>query len=239
MTFDQSEFDIRCEWGEQGIRHLAPISDAVIVVDVLSFSTAVVVAVGRGAVVYPYEKRDGSEVQYTSSLGAELSGPRGGGQYSLSPASLMNIPVGTRLVLTSPNGSAQTLLTGEVPTVAGCLRNAKAVATAAMSCGKRIAVIPAGERWKADGSLRPAIEDWIGAGAIISHLQGKLSPEARAAVAAYRDAKGSFETLLQQCSSGKELAAMGYRCDIDMAAVENADAVAPRLENGAYHSAPL
>ena len=26
MTFDQQEFDIRCEWGEQGVAHLAPIS---------------------------------------------------------------------------------------------------------------------------------------------------------------------------------------------------------------------
>ena len=228
MTFDQAEFDIRCEWGEQGVRHLAPISDAVVIVDVLSFSTAVVVAVGRGALVYPCEKREDSEVQYASSLGAELSGPRGQGRYSLSPASLMNIPAGTRLVLRSPNGSALTLLTGKVPTFAGCLRNAKAVATAAMRCGKRIAVIPAGERWKTDGSLRPAIEDWIGAGGIITHLQGVLSPEARAAVAVYREAKGNLVTVLQQCSSGKELVTMGYENDILMGAVEDADTVAPR-----------
>ena len=41
MTFDQREFDIRCEWGEQGVARLAPISDAVIIVDIMSFSTCV------------------------------------------------------------------------------------------------------------------------------------------------------------------------------------------------------
>ena len=38
MTFDQSAFDIRCEWGTNGVRKLAPISDAIIIVDILSFS---------------------------------------------------------------------------------------------------------------------------------------------------------------------------------------------------------
>jgi hypothetical protein len=37
MTFDQSGFDVRCEWGENGIRHLAHGADAVIIVDVLYF----------------------------------------------------------------------------------------------------------------------------------------------------------------------------------------------------------
>jgi hypothetical protein len=27
MTFDQSGFDVRCEWGENGVRHLAPGAD--------------------------------------------------------------------------------------------------------------------------------------------------------------------------------------------------------------------
>jgi 2-phosphosulfolactate phosphatase len=44
MIFDQQEFDIRCEWGEHGISVLAPISDVIIIIDVLSFSTSVDVA---------------------------------------------------------------------------------------------------------------------------------------------------------------------------------------------------
>ena len=55
MYYDQSEFDIRCEWGEKGVAALAPISDAIIIVDVMSFSTAVTIATNRGAVVYPFK----------------------------------------------------------------------------------------------------------------------------------------------------------------------------------------
>jgi len=36
MLFDQSEYALRCEWGAQGVAQLAPISDVLIVVDVLS-----------------------------------------------------------------------------------------------------------------------------------------------------------------------------------------------------------
>jgi 2-phosphosulfolactate phosphatase len=53
VLFDQAEYDLRCEWGLQGLRHLSPISDAVIVVDILSFSTAVDIVVARGAFVLP------------------------------------------------------------------------------------------------------------------------------------------------------------------------------------------
>ena len=95
-------------------------------------------------------------------------------------------------------------------------------------------MIPAGERWKAGGGLRPAIEDWIGAGGIIAHLSGKLSAEALEAVAVYREAKSDLLRVLRECSSGKELIAMGYEIDILMAAAEDADAVAPCLVNGAY-----
>ena len=45
---------MRFEWGAQAIRFLAPHCEAVILVDVLSFSTATDVALGRGAVVFPY-----------------------------------------------------------------------------------------------------------------------------------------------------------------------------------------
>jgi 2-phosphosulfolactate phosphatase len=38
VLFDQAEYDLRCKWGLQGLLHLSSISDAVVVVDVLSFS---------------------------------------------------------------------------------------------------------------------------------------------------------------------------------------------------------
>ena len=224
--FDQSEFDIRCEWGPCAVAELSPISDAVIVIDVLSFTTCVEVATSRAATVFPYRFKDGSAQTFAASVDAELAGPRGKTRYSLSPLSLTKLPDGARIVLPSPNGSTLSLGTGRTPTFAGCLRNASAVARAAMQTGRRIAVIPAGERWKGDDSLRPALEDGLGAGAIISHLKGTLSPEAQIAAEAFQAARGELTERLLTCSSGKELIQKGFNDDVS-------DCV-PLLVEGAY-----
>jgi 2-phosphosulfolactate phosphatase len=237
MAFDQAEFDIRCEWGEKGVSTLAPTSDAVIIVDVMSFSTAVVIAAERGATVYPYRSKDDSRIEFANSIDAELAGPRGRAKYSLSPVSLMALSAGARLVLPSPNGSTLSLSTGATPTLAGCLRNARAVAQAASWLGARVSVIPCGERWKEDGSLRFCFEDFVGAGAIIRHLPGSKSPEAQAAVAAFRVAEPDLCHVLMQCSSGKELIAMGFEDDILPTAEVDVDDCVPVLTDGAYRKA--
>lgn len=235
MYFDQRDFDIKCEWGMPGIERLSPYSDVIVVVDVLSFSTCVDVAVKNGALVYPYRWRDGTAEAFAASIGGILARSRrqAHGNYSLSPVSLQTIPAGTRLVLPSPNGSALSTATGQIPTFAGCLRNARAVTTAAQQIGKRISVIPAGEIWP-DGNLRPAIEDLIGAGAIISHLSGKRSPEAEAAVAIFVSVQSHLLATLQQCSSGREIIDIGFGNDIDLAVALNQSNCAPLLHEGAY-----
>jgi 2-phosphosulfolactate phosphatase len=234
MIFNQAGFDVRCEWGERGVRELSATSDAIIIVDVMSFSTCVTVAVSRGATVFPYRHRDDSRIDFAKSVDATLAGPRGKSKYSLSPASLMSIPRGARLVLPSPNGSTLTLMTGDTPTYCGCLRNCRAVAHAAMRRGKKIAVIPAGERWKEDGSLRPAVEDLLGAGAIIEHLKGSLSPEAEAARAVYRNPESNMQETLNRCISGRELTEKGFAHDVRVSADVDADDCAPVLRDGAY-----
>jgi 2-phosphosulfolactate phosphatase len=197
MYYDQREFEVRCEWGHVGISQLLFDSDAVVIVDVLSFSTCVDIAVGNGAIVYPYPWKDASALSYAQSVGALLANfdRKLDGGYSLSPASLRSIPFGTRLVLPSPNGSTLSLATGEVPTFIGCLRNAKAVGSLLSRWGRRISFVPAGERWP-DGSLRPAFEDLVGAGAIIHHLPGTKSPEAELAEATFLRFQDDFIVLL-------------------------------------------
>ena len=145
VTFDQSEFELRCEWGWQGLRTLAAISDVVIIVDVLSFSTAVDMAVARGGVILPYPFKDGSAAEYAGSVGAHLASPSRGFGFSLSPASMRDLPFGYRLVLPSPNGAALSFSADHPIVLAACLRNAAAVARAAIGLGRTIAVIPAGE----------------------------------------------------------------------------------------------
>jgi 2-phosphosulfolactate phosphatase len=237
MYFDQRDFDIKCEWGLHGIEGLSSCSDVIIVVDVLSFSTCVDVAVSNSALVYPYRWRDGTAEAFAASIGGVMAHSRRQAQvaYSLSPVSLLDIAAGTRLVLPSPNGSALSIATGHIPTFAGCLRNARTVAAAAEQIGKRITVIPAGEKWP-DGNLRPAIEDLIGAGAIISYLSGKRSPEAEVAVAVFASAQSHLLRILQQCGSGREIIDIGFGSDIDLAAALNQSNCAPLLHDGAYTS---
>ncbi len=237
MYYDQVEFSIRCEWGLEAVNRLASSSDAVIIVDVISFSSCVDVAVSHGGRVYPYRWRDERSVEFARSLGAILaiSGRKDPVGFSLAPSSMLRLPPDSAVVLPSPNGATLSLATGSTPTFAGCLRNARAVAAAAAGAGKRVTVIPAGERWE-DGSLRPALEDWLGAGAILHALPGSRSPEAEAAVAVFLHFRGKLFETLAACSSGKEAIDHGSMEDVELAANLDASGVAPRLIDNAFRA---
>jgi 2-phosphosulfolactate phosphatase len=230
---NQAEFNIHFEWADRAISLLAPISDAVIIVDVLSFSTAVEIATNQGAVVYPYRWKDPSAREFAESVGAEVADRDNQNGYSLSPVSLLKLPRGIRLVLPSPNGSNLSLTTGKAPTIAGCLRNCQAVAESAMNKAKNIAVIAAGERWE-DGTLRPCIEDMIGAGAIIKFLQGALSPEAETALAAFENASSKLKEQITKCISGQEKLSRGEARDIELASELGVSQCVPVLRDGAF-----
>lgn len=237
MYFDQSNYDVRCEWGEQGVVALAPHCEVIIIIDVLSFSTCVDVATCRGAIIYPIGD-DQSAADFAATKGAAVAVHRGRSGYSLSPASLTSIGADERLVLPSLNGSRLTVAAREasssVAVLAGCLRNAAAVAAVATRLGRTVAVIPGGERWPAAGGIRPALEDWIGAGAIIAHLSGALSPEAAAAKAAYEAACEKLLDILRGCSSGRELIAQGFAEDVELAAGLNTSSCAPWLMDSGF-----
>jgi 2-phosphosulfolactate phosphatase len=217
MTFDQAEFDIRCEWGLKGLQTLAPISDVVIVVDVLSFSTAVDIAVSRGGIILPFPQKGEAAGSYAASAGATLASADRRSGFSLSPSSLLAMPSGWRLVLPSPNGAALCHAADHEVVLIACLRNATASAQVAMSLGRTVAVIPAGETWD-DGKLRPCVEDLLGAGAVIHALRGSRSPEACMANAVFESSCSNLADCLRACSSGKELIERGFGADVDLAA---------------------
>lgn len=237
--FGQSEFDISLEWGLAGVNALAPARDVLVIVDVLSFTTSVEIVVANRATALPYRGPAQELAAFAAARNAlpARHGRTPGAGYSLAPSSLTGIPAATRIVLPSPNGSTLSLAAQDASSggqiLAGCLRNAKAVATAAQGLGQRVGVIAAGERW-ADGSLRPSLEDLLGAGAILSHLSGSFSPEASAAVAAFTDAQPELLTTLQRCGSGKELIGRGFAEDVLLASQLNVSAAVPRLSQGAY-----
>jgi 2-phosphosulfolactate phosphatase len=233
--------NIICEWGLAGVDAWKASASVFVIVDVLSFSTAVSIAVERGASVIPFPYGDtAAAVEEAARRGAVSASSRsaGGGQISLSPASLKQIAPGLRILLPSPNGSRLSLATGDVPTISGCLRNARAVAKMAESIAGdgTIAVIAAGERWP-DQTLRPAIEDWLGAGAIIKASIGKANAEAGLAVEAYKAVEGSVAEIVRDSRSGQELAGWGYSEDVDVALEIDSTAVVPVMRNGAYEAA--
>lgn len=236
MYYTQSGFDIRCEWGLEAVERLAPVSDVVIIIDVLSFTSCVDIAVSRGATVYPYRSLDGEDKSesFAQEKNAILASKKRDALFSLSPHSLLLLPYDSRLVLPSPNGSTLSLATGDTITFAACLRNARAVAHAAQSAGKSIAVIPAGERWIPDFSLRPALEDWLGAGAVIRYLRGNKSPEAQSAELAFSHFQDKLMSTLQSIGSGIELIEKGFAQDVELAAMLNVSKTIPRLINGTY-----
>jgi 2-phosphosulfolactate phosphatase len=234
----QDGYDVRLEWGREGVSLLGTYCAVVVIVDVLSFCTAVDVAVGRGAEVLALPWGDQRAVDAAQRAGATLAGPRGAPGWSLSPDSLRAIPAGVRLALPSPNGAVLCALAQRTGArvLAGCLRNAAATARTAqrLARGGPIGLVPAGERWALAGEpLRPALEDVLGAGAIAAVLPGAFSPEAELAAAQFTAARSrGLHGVLAASASGRELAGDGFAADITLAAAYDASEVAPRLRDG-------
>jgi 2-phosphosulfolactate phosphatase len=234
----QDGYDVRLEWGREGVAMLGTRCAVVVIIDVLSFCTAVDVAVGRGAMVLPMLWGDERGAELAQRAGATLAGSHGAGGWSLSPASLRELPAGLRLALPSPNGATLCALAQRTgaEVLAGCLRNAAAVARTAqrLARGGPIGLVPAGERWELPGRpLRPALEDVIGAGAIASVLPGAFSPEAELAAAQFAAARSrGVPGVLAATASGRELIADGYAHDVTLAADHDASEHAPRLHDG-------
>ncbi|MDH6484590.1 2-phosphosulfolactate phosphatase [Streptomyces sp. SAI-127] len=247
----QSGSGVRFEWGPAGASRLASATACLVAVDVLSFTTAVSVAVDRGIRVLPFRWPGGpvSEAERSGAAQAATAYARQSGArlashrhtvtpetpWSLSPAHLRAAPFVARLVLPSPNGAAiATAAPPGVRVVAACLRNITAVGTWLTSHDygtpeHPVAVIAAGELWP-DGSLRPALEDLLGAGALVSALcsqgAGPLSPEAAAAKANYEGTADLAHTVATS-ASGRQLAAMGFVEDVAIATEEDASALVP------------
>ena len=259
----QDRHVVRLDWGPAAAEALTTYAVAAgspvcaVVVDVLSFTTCVSVAVDAGVRVHPYRWRDDSARDFAEERGATLAVPRSAsrahGGVSLSPASIRAASGLTDLVLPSPNGSTTSaLLAGAgASVVAASLRNCSAVATWLVSWLEStsgaaghpaVVLVPAGERWP-DGSLRPAVEDLWGAGAVVAGLAARLehragplllSPEAEAAGAAWLAVRDRVSDALGECASGRELVEQGWPQDVEVAAeLDQSDAV-PVLREGAY-----
>ncbi|WP_309065825.1 2-phosphosulfolactate phosphatase [Microbacterium sp.] len=175
--FDQSTYQVRFDWGVEGLARIAP-ADVVVVVDVLRFSSSMADAVARG-------DRMGREEALVWSVN--------GAAVAAAAADRADAPV----------------------VLLGSIRNAAATARAVLAVQERraartaVTVIAAGERTP-EGGLRFAVEDQLGAGAVLAALSDlgidHSSPEAAAAAESFRALRRALRHLLTASGSGRELA---------------------------------
>ena len=211
--FDQSRYQVRLEWGDDGLARLAA-SDVVVVVDVLRFSSTVTTRVAAGGAV-PLD----AAAHAVSLNGAATCRAAA----ALDPAPIVLL---------------------------GCPRNASAVAEAIADEQRRrgartsIALIAGGELVPADAGAaartarRFAVEDLLGAGAIVDALGVRgidhTSPEAAAAGEAFRGLRAATRHLLAASGSGQELAERGAHDEVRAAAELDASTAVPVLREGVF-----
>jgi 2-phosphosulfolactate phosphatase len=243
---DQSPYTCRVEWGRRGAREAADRGDIVIIVDVLSFSSTVVSALNFDAVIYPYPPNlDGKD--YAHKVNAEYILGRAEAakaeKPTLSPVSFNNEYTNKKYVLTSLNGAFCTWIASKVPALLiGSLLNASSVAAVAnqlrLQKNASITVIPCGEMWsngkEEEDTIRPAIEDYLGAGAILSYLEGDKSPEAEVCMGAFYHAESKLDELIWDCGSGRELRERGFGDDVKHCSRLNAYQTVPVLKNNHF-----
>lgn len=248
------ESEVHVEWGPTGAALAAARGDLIVIVDVLSFSTAVTRAVGRGAVALSYSGPEiealGGRAAIQTRFDAEIVAKDRWAtdeRFSLSPASLDAIGPGDRLIFTSANGAACSAAAMQAPLVLiGALTNRHRVAEVvddSLAHGRagRCTLVACGERWlpttpgwqateRQPDELRPGLEDQLGVGAIAAGLIAagrRSSPEARLAAAMFDAAAPDLADTLLDCVSGRELTTRGFTADVELAAaLDSIDAVA-------------
>jgi 2-phosphosulfolactate phosphatase len=240
--FSQQGYRCRLAWGRRGAREAAARRDILIIVDTLSFSSAVVTAVQQGGLIYPCAESEEPSA-LAQRVGAEVAVHRrdvpAKGRFSLSPRTYLDMEPGTRVVLASPNGATCSRYACETPFLfVGALLNAEAAANAVAALLETtqlgVTVIACGERWQTpseEEELRMAVEDYLGAGAILSYLRAEKSPEARVCAGAFLHTLHDLQTLLWECGSGRELREKGYAADVRHAARLNLVNAVPVLKD--------
>jgi 2-phosphosulfolactate phosphatase len=213
--------------------------DVLVLVDVLSFSTAVTAGASRGVVFLPAGSRRRAEA-LALERNAVASVPRkdkAPGRYSLSPLDYADAPAGLRVALRSPNGARMAVAARGAPAVlVGGIVNASACGAAATAGaraeGRGVTVIAVGERVPDLRRRRFAAEDLLGAGAIAAAVELPRTGEAEVAVRAFQACRRDLESSLLSTTSGVELVGAGWRDDVLFAARLDAFASVPLLQDG-------
>jgi 2-phosphosulfolactate phosphatase len=246
-TPTQQRYEVRLDWGREGLRSVAPGAGVIVVVDALTFTTAVELAVAGGLEVQPFDGRraEAERAQVRGEFGAaRLVGRRGAPGLTLAPSTVTDENVAAfgacRAVIPSRNGSRISARAARfgVPVVAASLRNRGAVARWILdyqrSLGRRVvvAIVAAGET-RTDETVRFAVEDLLAAGAVVDALStlgvDACSPEAAAACAAYTGLAGGIRHLITASVTAEHLIRDGEGDDIELAVQTDVSTTVPVL----------
>lgn len=211
----QANYQVRLDWGMPGLERLAP-AHVVVVVQTLGLSARAIGAAEQGGA---------------------------------NEAVAADADAADRVALAAAERGAHV--------VVGALRNAAAVAAHVLAVQHdradrtSIAVVAVGQPAVVTGGsttagenapdLRFAVEDLLGAGAVIAAL-GDLgidhaSPDAAVAAEGFRALRGAVRHLLTASGTGRLLADAGERDTVLAAAERDAASVVPVLREGAYATA--
>ncbi len=224
--------------------------DILIVVDVLSFTSSVSTAIAHGGQIIPCLDTESflalaHQQDAIPAISRHKAVENGG--FSLSPVSYIGMKPGTRVAVTSLNGATCSALAERLPLVfAASLLNASAVAQCVSSLladtEYNVTVLACGERLvepDGDSELRFAIEDYLGAGAVLSGILNTIrkeqaSPEAKVCADTFGAVQSDIAQILWECESGQELRARGFDEDIRHVSQLDLYSAVPVLREGIF-----
>lgn len=204
-------------------------SDVSIMVDVLRASTTITIALEKIPYIIPTLEID-EALTMTPKNEAFLAGERGG--YTIEGFDTGNSPIeiqkfaGKPLIITTSNGTR--ILEGmSGRALIGSFVNARAVAKKAfMTAVDEIEVVMAGVRG------RFAIEDFLGAGEIISYLQKHdLDEMAQSACLAIQNTE-LVDEHVKNSMSAKNLREIGFGADVEFCLQRNISNIIPQFKDG-------
>lgn len=205
--FDQSRYQVRLEWGADGLRRLAP-SDIVVVVDVLRFSSTVSGEVAAGATV-PLDE----SAHAVSINGAAIAAAAADAGATVMIGCLRNASAAAAAVLAEQ--TARAARTSVAIIAAGELTGREPGAPVRFAVEDQLGA----------GAIVEAL-----AALGIDHS----SPEAAAACEAFRGLRGAVRHLLTASGSGQELLERDARDEVLAAAEIDVDATVPVLRDGLF-----
>lgn len=244
-------------FGGAGIEELVPNAQHIVIVDTLELGPAIDIVAAKSAFLFPWCDQRESPEDYAKKRRAILAKQNRDVVPSLSPKSLQSVKKGDRVVLPAAavgpliqrsleiisqkstlTVSSQDLLRRDEYSLAlACFRNAAAVSAWLSERSGRVAVIAAGESHE-NGERRPALADYLGAGAIVAGLSGKFTQEAEAAKCAFVEAINTdLKKNIAASKAGAELIQAGFIDDFSLALELDISESVPLLDDdGAFFS---